>query len=203
MADYFTQFSCLFDVGSAANIERALEMRAELAAEIDAEEGTDIGFEAECDPDSGEASLWISSDCYGEPDHVIRFVLACAEAFDLQGRWGFTWSLSCSKPRLDAFGGGAQLIDLSSRRSIGWVDCADWLGAGLVDEPHESPPAADAGDLHPQMVLQHAQAGEERRRRQGEPGALGARLILKEMHHDPVDPAQQARPLETQCPPPE
>lgn len=149
MADYFTQFSCLFDVSAAVNIERALEIRAELAAALEAEEGIDIGFEAEPDPESGETQLWISSDCYGEPEHVIRFVLACAEAFDLQGRWGFTWSLTCSRPRLDGFGGGAQLIDLSSRRSIGWVDCADWLDAGLVDEPHEPPAAADATDLKP------------------------------------------------------
>ena len=143
MADYFTQFSCLFDVGAAANNERALEISAELAAALDAEEGIDIGFEAEPDPESGEAQLWISSDCYGEPDHVIRFVLACAEAFDLQGRWGFTWSLTCSRPHLDGFGGGAQLIDLSSRRSIGWVDCVDWLGAQLIDNTPQSPPHAN------------------------------------------------------------
>ena len=143
MADYFTQFSCLFDVGSAANIERALEIRGELAAELHAQEGIDIGFDVEPNPESGEATLWISSDCYGEPDHVIRFALACAEAFDLQGRWGFTWSLTCSRPRLDSFGGGAQLIDLSSRRSIGWVDCADWLGAELIDNIPQSRPHAD------------------------------------------------------------
>ncbi len=143
MADYFTQFSCLFDVGAAANIEHALEIRAGLAAALEVEEGIDIGFEAEPDPESGEATLWGSSDCYGEPEHVICFVLACAEAFDLQGRWGFTWSLACSRPRLDGFGGGAQLIDLSSRRSIGWVDCAEWLGAELIDNTPQSPPQAD------------------------------------------------------------
>ena len=159
MADFFTQFSCLFDVGAAANIERALDIRAELAAALEAEEGIDIGFEAEPNPDSGDATLWISSDCYGEPEHVIRFVVACAEAFELQGRWGFTWSLSCSKPRLDAFGGGAQLIDLSSRRSIGWVVCADWLEAELIDNTPQSPPQAD--DL-PVSQPEPLQAGGDR-----------------------------------------
>lgn len=69
MADYFTHFSYLFDVGSAANIERALEIRGELTAELNAQEGIDIGFDVEPNPESGEATLWISSDCYGEPQH--------------------------------------------------------------------------------------------------------------------------------------
>lgn len=68
---------------------------------------------------------------YGEPEHVIDFVLRCAEAFDLSGRWGFTWALTCSKPRLDGFGGGAQLIDLGERRSIAWLDCEHWLAGSL------------------------------------------------------------------------
>ena len=62
------------------------------------------------------------------PEHVIRFVLRCAEAFDIEtGVWGFTWSLSCSKPRPNAFGGGAQLIDLGKREAVDWIDCEHWL----------------------------------------------------------------------------
>ncbi len=65
-------------------------------------------------------------------------MLARAEAFDLAGRWGLTWALTCSKPRLDSFGGGAQVIDLGTRQSLAWTDCDHWL-CTMLD------PAADPG----------------------------------------------------------
>src|SRR3546814_6772759 len=38
--------------------------------------------------------LWLRDDGgFGEIEHVIGFVLRCAEAFDLQGMWGFGWAL--------------------------------------------------------------------------------------------------------------
>ena len=131
MADYFTQFSCMFDVGTAENAARAEQIRRQQADALDEADGTDLGFDLEPDPDRGPGALWISSDGHGEPEHVIAFVLACAEAFDLTGRWGFTWALTCSKPRLDGFGGGAQLLDLGARKSLAWTDCEHWLGALL------------------------------------------------------------------------
>lgn len=137
MADYFTQFSCMFDVGTAENAVRAEAIRKHQADALDAADRCDFGFEMEHDPDSGPGALWISSDGDGEPEHVIAFVLACAAAFDLTGRWGFTWALTCSKPRLDGFGGGAQLLDLAKRKSLAWTDCAHWLGSML--DPATSP----------------------------------------------------------------
>jgi len=58
---------------------------------------------------------------------VIRFVLLCAEAFNLHGVWAFTWALTCSKPRLDAFSGGAHVIDLAKRATVADLDCAAWV----------------------------------------------------------------------------
>ena len=136
MADYFTHFSCIFDVGSAENAQAAVALRDELAAELDNREGCAFGFDVERDPDHGPGALWISSDGYGEPEHVIAFALRCAEAFDLSGRWGFAWALTCSKPRLDGFGGGAQLIDLGKRRSLAWLDCEHWLTSNLDPPIH-------------------------------------------------------------------
>ena len=49
MADYFVQFSCIFDVGSAENVARAIDIRGELAAETYREEGGYLGFEMEAD----------------------------------------------------------------------------------------------------------------------------------------------------------
>ena len=142
MADYFTQFSCMFDVGSAENAARAEAIRRQQAEALDEAEGTDLGFELQPDPVCGPGALWISSDGFGEPEHVIAFVLACAEAFDLTGRWGFVWSLTCSRPRLDGFGGGAHVLDLGARNSLAWTDCNHWLDA-MID-PATDPDAGVA-----------------------------------------------------------
>lgn len=137
MADYFTQFSCILDVGTAENAVRAMAVRDVFAAELDVREGRDPGFDLASDPTHSPGALWISSDGYGEPEDVIAFVLRCAETFDLTGRWGFAWAHTCSKPRLDGFGGGAHLLDLGARKSLAWLDCAHWLD--IVSEPDTHP----------------------------------------------------------------
>ena len=131
MADYFTSFSCVFDVGTAENATRAEAIRQQQADALDKAEGRDLGFDMQPDPDSGPGMLWISSDGFGEPEHVIAFALACAEAFDLSGRWGFAWALTCSKPRINSFGGGAQILDLGRRASMDWVDTEHWVAEQL------------------------------------------------------------------------
>lgn len=57
-----------------------------------------------------------------------------AETFDLKGMWGFAYAMTCSRPRLDAFGGGAHVIDLGARKSIGWTSTQEWLTAALRGE---------------------------------------------------------------------
>jgi hypothetical protein len=139
MADYFTQFSCIFNVGSAENAALAATIYGELAVELDQEEGTELGFEFEVDLEDGPGALWIHSDENGEPEHVIKFVLNCAERMNLSGVWGFTWGLSCSRPRLDAFGGGAQILDLGRRKTLHWIDCSNWVIEQMA--VHEDHPA--------------------------------------------------------------
>lgn len=79
------------------------------------------------DHETGPGALWIHADEYGEPEHVTRFVLICAEAFDIKGAWDFCWSLTCSKPRIEGFGGGGFVLDLTKRETVASIDCADWL----------------------------------------------------------------------------
>ena len=61
-------------------------------------------------------------------------MLRLAEDLDLTGLWGFQYALTCSRPRLDAFGGGAHIIDLGARKSIGWTSTQEWLAAALNGE---------------------------------------------------------------------
>ena len=98
MADYFTQFSCMFDVGSADHAVAALALLDRMR-DNPRDDEPPYGFDATVD-EADPRVVWLrDSDGQGDPEHVIAFVLACAEAFDLSGRWGFAWALTCSKPR--------------------------------------------------------------------------------------------------------
>jgi hypothetical protein len=135
MADYFTHFSCLLDVGTPDKATRALALLQEhRAADQDADDKEVAGFGLmRRDPPQG-STLRIHDDEHGDVEALIRFVLRLAEEFDLTGLWGFQYALTCSRPRLDAFGGGAHVIDLSARKSIGWTSSQEWLAAALNGE---------------------------------------------------------------------
>lgn len=131
MADYYTHFSCLLDTGTPEVANRAIALYLQLLDEDqDRDDPEWHGFDVSlAEPES--SLIWIHSEDSGDVENVVAFVLRCAEEFDLSGLWGFTYSHSCSRPRIDAFGGGAQVIDLGARKSIGWMDAAHWLQAAL------------------------------------------------------------------------
>ena len=139
MADYFTHFSCLLDVGSAEKAARAVDFFVELR-ELDdqAEEPQFHGFDLSRQDGPDSSILWIRDDESGDVESVIAFVLRLAEAIDLTGLWGFEHSNTCSRPRLDAFGGGAHVIDLGARKCVGWVNTQTWLAAALTVEARDA-----------------------------------------------------------------
>ena len=57
-------------------------------------------------------------DVTGDPERLIHFVKLCAAEFSLSGRWGFQYANTCSKPRLDGFGGGAHVLDLATGETV-------------------------------------------------------------------------------------
>ena len=135
MADYFTHFSCLLDVGTAENARAAHRLYARLRREdADRDEPLCSGFELTLQEGDDAQHLWIRDDVSGDVEQVIGFVLRLAKEFDLKGLWGFDYANTCSRPRIDAFGGGAHVIDLSSRKSIGWTSTHEWLAAALNGE---------------------------------------------------------------------
>lgn len=136
MADYFTQFSCMFDVGTPDNARRALELFQSFTERLESEESTFPGFALSLDPHDGGTALWIHDDGCGDIGQVTEFVIECAKALSLKGRWGFEWGHTCSKPRIDGFGGGAQVIDLQTGNADEWISTHEWLGNRLhADEP--------------------------------------------------------------------
>ena len=135
MADYFTHFSCLLDVGTAENALAAhrsfIQSRLD---DADRDEPLSSGFELTLQEGDADHILWIHDDVSGDVEQVIGFVLRLAQEFDLKGLWGFNFANSCSRPRVDAFGGGAHVIDLGARKSVGWISTHEWLTAALNGE---------------------------------------------------------------------
>lgn len=132
MADYYTHFSCLLDVGTPEIAACAVDLYLRLQEEDQDRDNPEWGgFDVSQVDDPGSSRLWIHSEDGGDVENVVAFVLRCAEELDLSGMWGFVWSNSCSRPRIDAFGGGAVALDLGARKSIGWLDATHWLNAAL------------------------------------------------------------------------
>ena len=127
MADYFTHFSCLLDVGTPDNAARALDLYPAVMKEAAREGALAGGFRVSIHPDQGGTKLWMHDEVTGDPLQVIIFVQRCAEAFCLTGRWGFQWANTCSEPRINAFSGGAHVLDLATRRPLASIHTNGWL----------------------------------------------------------------------------
>lgn len=137
MADYFTHFSCLLDVGTPGNAARALELYDALSDETAGEDQPSNGFLLSIEPDQGGTWLWIRDDVTGDPEHVIQFVKRCAAEFGLTGLWGMQYANACSRPRIDGFGGGAHVLDLTTGETVDWIDTDGWLSVVLEGgDPH-------------------------------------------------------------------
>ena len=132
MADYYTHFSCLLDVGTPENAVRALELFKGLSKDFKSEEPLYGGFLASIQPESDGTKIWIRDNGNGDVEGVIEFVKLCAAELALTGRWGFQYADSCSRPRLDGFGGGAHALDLATGEQLGWIGTDTWL-ANVLD----------------------------------------------------------------------
>ena len=70
----------------------------------------------------------------GVPERLIQFVKRCAAEFGLTGRWGFQYANTCSRPRVDGFGGGAHVLDLATGETVDWIYTDGWLDQTLSGE---------------------------------------------------------------------
>ena len=132
MADYFTHFSCLLDVGTPSNAALTVALFQQLRLEDqEADEPQVSGFDLSIQDGPDSSILWIRDDEHDDIEQVIGFVLRLAAEINLIGLWGFDYAHTCSSPRLEAFGGGAHVIDLGARKSIGWISTHEWLTATL------------------------------------------------------------------------
>jgi hypothetical protein len=131
MMQYFTQFAVRLDLRSADHVSDAFQLYEAFCDDLVEKDDGVIGFTIEADGD--QAIRICESEAHGDPEHAAQFAIACAGAFSLRGRWGLTWSSTCSHPSPGGFSGGAFLVDLGARRVIAEIDCESWLGAGLCN----------------------------------------------------------------------
>ncbi len=133
MADYFTHFSCLLDVGTPETAARALDLYNQLSEDGASEDPPSDNFLLSIQPEHGGTKLWMRDDVTGDPERLIQFVKRCAAEFQLTGRWGFQYANTCSRPRLDGFGGGAHVLDLATGATVAWTYTDGWLATMLAE----------------------------------------------------------------------
>jgi hypothetical protein len=140
MADYFTNFSLVIKLANETEQAYALDLvhQANLAQQgeelppdfpkilVDAIE--DWQFETEANSGTNHDGLWLHS-MSGGVDAVCLFIQHLLQKFDRQGRVSFEWSHDCSKPRVDAYGGGAAFI---TAKEIRTMSTAAWVNAQIA-----------------------------------------------------------------------
>ena len=131
MADYFTHFSCVLDVGTPDNAARALDLYPGFMKEAAREGALAGGFLVSIHPDQGGTKIWMRDEVTGDLLQAIIFVQRCAQAFGLTGRWDFQWANTCSQPRINAFSGGAHVLDLSTGKPVAWIRTNRWLARAV------------------------------------------------------------------------
>ncbi len=136
MADYFTNFSLVLPQPDEAAQAYATELARQAEAIRSGDEEIPAGFPASladaledwCFDTVPEASprkcgVWMHSS-NGGIDAVCAFIQHLLGKFDPHGSVSLEWSHDCTKPRTDAFGGGAAFI---TARKIKTMSTGQWL----------------------------------------------------------------------------
>ena len=135
MADYFTNFSLVLNLANETEQAYALDLahKASLAQQGDELPDDfpkalvnlidDWQFETEADNSGAKPGLWLHS-MNGGLDAVCEFIQHLLQKFDPKRHVTFEWSHDCSKPRTDAYGGGAAFITAKEIKSM---STAAWL----------------------------------------------------------------------------
>lgn len=163
MADYYTNFSLIMALPDVAARTDALELfqrmdehredddRPDDIPEMLWECREDWHFECASDGTDAEPSIWLHSS-NGGIDAACAFIQHLLQLFNLKEAVTFEWSHDCSRPRTDAYGGGAAFITAHELRTF---NTAEWVREQLGElKPHLFSPdtencvrcGANAGD---------------------------------------------------------
>jgi hypothetical protein len=131
MADYFTNFSVVLPLTKvqqeyAMQLVNQIKLHREDNEPLPADFPSDLADEAEnwtFETESTADGLWLNSQ-YGGQDAVCVFIQHLLQKFDFAPSVSFEWSFDCSKPRTDAYGGGAAFITAKEIKSF---TTTEWL----------------------------------------------------------------------------
>ena len=127
MADYYVQFSETLD---KLRPEEEKWLGEQLAADPDTDcpvflldyedrdpDDPDYGFEWSFQGEGDERHLWVHAEDHGEVDRLAHLIQKFLKAFRPGECWSLSYANTCSKPRLDGFGGGAVFVTAGEIRT--------------------------------------------------------------------------------------
>jgi len=132
MADYFTNFSLILPIKDDAKKQYALNIshtasthryeESPLPADFP-EQLKDLMEDWSFETEAEDEGIWLHSES-GGIDAVCAFIQHLLQKFDTTPFVAFEWSHDCSKPRTDAYGGGAAVI---TKTEIETMNTSDWI----------------------------------------------------------------------------
>ena len=140
MADYFTNFSLILDLPDESAQTYALDLAEVAASQRFSDDLSTLPpdfpeslreileywcFETKAESPSqpGQYGLWLHS-MDGGIDAVCAFIQHLLKKFKPTEAVSFEWSHDCSKPRTDAYGGGAAIITAAKIKTM---TTGEWL----------------------------------------------------------------------------
>ena len=101
-------------------LEKAQVIIDRVEAEMENDENGD-GY-CGCQAELEKTGVWFHGDESINVEHAEIIARALVEELELDGKFTCSWAYTCSKPRIDEFGGGAFCIERG--KDTRWVDAA-------------------------------------------------------------------------------
>jgi hypothetical protein len=139
MANYYTNFSLVLKL-SEKQKRYALDL-ANKGSNYSTDDQVPDGFPVSLvdaldewffEIEDEKEGLWIHSE-NGGIDAACLFIQHLLQKYDLQGHIAFEWSHDCSKPRVDAFGGGAAIVTATEIKTL---NTSDWINLNVPHRQH-------------------------------------------------------------------
>lgn len=130
MANNYALFSAALPLRNADEANYVVELLENGIPELK-EEAEDWGwptFEWSLEQDR----LWMYSEESFNADFVASVVAELFKKFPREEGFAFTWALTCSKPRLDEFDGGACVVSGDGER-VEWMCAGNWARQKLEE----------------------------------------------------------------------
>ena len=131
MAHNYCEFSSWLDIPRDKRDEAS-----KIIEEVEKEVGREYDIvgaivEIECNDDG--CGVWFHTDDYGNPEHVEMVARELIERLEIDKPFICSWSYTCSKPRIDEFGGGS--FGIMRGRETLWIDATSQVMDTLKNNP--------------------------------------------------------------------